>query len=456
MKKVLCFFLMFSLCVGICPSGAVFANAVYSGYCGAEGDGTNVSWTFDPSTGTLTFSGSGAMRDWRHETEFDYLYEHTTGEIVEYVYTPWYSYRNQILHGVISDGITVMGNFTFSGCNNLKDVFLSNDLTNIGVGGFESCHSLTEVDIPDQVTFVGVGAFYSAITLSSVSLPEGLEIIYHGAFGACESLTELVIPSTVTAIKDAAFAQCSGLTSVVIPEGVSAIESYVFYYCTSLTAVKVLGEIRQIDANAFYKCSKLESFKIPETCTSVGEDAFGSCKRLTLECYAGSYGETYCKEHYAADGYQVISHNFRVYKVVEPTCTEGGYTLLYCEECERYREDTPVESTGHSMGDWSVSKVATSQSEGELVCTCVSCGEKSYKTYPYHKPGDTDLDEKLTIYDVVLMLQYLSGITEFDEYAMSAGDLNLNLVIDAQDSVLLLQRICGFDTVFPSERSFSE
>lgn len=449
MKKVISVLLMFSLLIGICPIGGAYAEAVYSGYCGAEGDGTNISWSFDVSTGTLTFTGSGAMRDWRHQTEFD---SYDPSESVDYIYTPWYSYREQILHGVISDGITVMGNFTFSGCTNLKDVVLSKDLTNIGVGGFEGCSSLTSVEVPEHVVFLGVGAFYNDVNLTSVTLPEGLEIIYYGAFFGCESLKQLSIPSTVYQINAAAFAYCSSLKTLVIPEGVSGVSSYTFYYCTGLTSIKFLGDIKYINQCAFYKCTKLTSFKIMDTCTSIGEDAFGSCTRLTLYCYAGSYGETYCIENISSNRYKVISHDFQFHSIVEPTCTESGYTLYYCEECERYREEEPVDPVGHTMGEWSISSVATPDSDGELVCSCISCGEKKFKSYPYHTPGDTDLDGKLTVYDSVLMLQYMADLVEYNELAMSAGDLNLNLEIDAEDHVLLLQRLCGIDVEFPSEQ----
>lgn len=40
----------------------VQAEAVTSGTCGAEGDGSNLRWSL--SGGVLTISGTGAMKDW--------------------------------------------------------------------------------------------------------------------------------------------------------------------------------------------------------------------------------------------------------------------------------------------------------------------------------------------------------------------------------------------------------
>ena len=39
------------------------ADSVDSGYCGGEGDGTNLTWTLD-SEGVLTISGTGKMKDY--------------------------------------------------------------------------------------------------------------------------------------------------------------------------------------------------------------------------------------------------------------------------------------------------------------------------------------------------------------------------------------------------------
>lgn len=50
---------------------AAAGNIVDSGYCGGEGNGTNLTWTLD-SEGTLTISGNGKMRDYN-----TYVIKHT-------------------------------------------------------------------------------------------------------------------------------------------------------------------------------------------------------------------------------------------------------------------------------------------------------------------------------------------------------------------------------------------
>lgn len=70
-KKILTFMLAASFCAvqfayPMSMTGFAAEQTIYTGTCGAEGD--NITWTYDASTQTMTFSGSGAMNDfWEDE-----------------------------------------------------------------------------------------------------------------------------------------------------------------------------------------------------------------------------------------------------------------------------------------------------------------------------------------------------------------------------------------------------
>ena len=67
-----------------------------SGTCGAEGDGSNLTWTLDTETGVLKIEGEGAMRDY------------SSGS------TPWYCYyRSSVKSVEICDGVTSIGEYAF-------------------------------------------------------------------------------------------------------------------------------------------------------------------------------------------------------------------------------------------------------------------------------------------------------------------------------------------------------
>ena len=69
--------------------------------------------------------------------------------------------------------------------------------------------------------------------------------------------------------------------------------------------------------------------------------------------------------------------------VVEPTCTEKGYTLHKCECGDEY-EDNKTEALGHLFGEWETITPATEDSEGlkQRVCTRKDCGLKEERVIP--------------------------------------------------------------------------
>jgi hypothetical protein len=67
MKKRVCLLVaLFALVVMGFAMDVEAAEIIDRGYCGGEGDGTNLTWTLD-SDGVLVIEGQGRMRDWTWE-----------------------------------------------------------------------------------------------------------------------------------------------------------------------------------------------------------------------------------------------------------------------------------------------------------------------------------------------------------------------------------------------------
>ncbi len=247
----LCMALVFLLALLSVGSGAV--AIVDSGYCGGEGDGTNLTWTLD-SDGVLTISGTGEMGNYDIFGDDDQL-------------PPWYSHRVGIVSAVIHQGVTGIGDYAFAGCESLINMSLSDGLSRIGAEAFRGCR-ITTLSLPESVTEIGSAAFFYCINLTELAIPLGVTSINSYMFSDCWNLRDVTIPDSVTSIHALAFCACSSLSSVTIPEGVVSIE-----YA------------------AFRSCRNLSEIIIPQSVTRISDQAFGYCESLSDVYFSGSEKE---------------------------------------------------------------------------------------------------------------------------------------------------------------------
>lgn len=89
----------------------------------------------------------------------------------------------------------------FGVCTSLTNVTISDGVTNIGDATFTMCVSLTDVSIPESVTTIGNGTFFSCVALSNIIIPNSVRSIGEHAFEDCQSITSINIPSTITRIE---------------------------------------------------------------------------------------------------------------------------------------------------------------------------------------------------------------------------------------------------------------
>ena len=272
----------------------------YSGTCGAEGDGSNLTWTFDSETEVLTISGHGAMTDYTWSNK-----------------APWDNYHLSITAVSLPDGLTCIGNYAFYGCRSLTSVTVPANVTSIGDRSFYGCNSLTSVTVPANVTSIGNTAFSNCISLTEINVAPGnsyyvsvngvlfnnakteliqypagkTETIYKipasvtaiglDAFNYCIALVDVTIPNSVTSIGETAFVNCISLASITIPNSLTSIGESAFWGCRSLTSVTIGNSVTSIGNYAFHGCSSLTSVTIPDSVTWIGIELFRECDALT-------------------------------------------------------------------------------------------------------------------------------------------------------------------------------
>ena len=114
-----------------------------------------------------------------------------------------------------------IGKGAFSGCNQLKEVFLSPMTKMIDSYAFSGCERLRNITIPDSVTSIGSRCFGGCKSLTSVSLSNNISCIPDAAFTGCSSLQQINIPSNIQKIEHDAFSNCTSLTVVNMQKGIT-------------------------------------------------------------------------------------------------------------------------------------------------------------------------------------------------------------------------------------------
>lgn len=264
----------------------------YSGKCGGEGDGSNITWSFNTDTGLLKFEGTGKMANYGPDGAFP---------------SPWYfKYTDNIRSVEIGEGITSIGSCAFYRCVNLASAVIPEGVTTLGDSAFSACRSLKEIYIPSTVEKIGTRTFSWFVGLEKITVSENNPVFHSDGNCIIETATKTlltgcntsVIPTdgSVTAIGDNAFSGCNGLSSIVIPDCITSIGECPFVFCNSnLTVIFPMDSasyIHDVQSNYYNNCfidtttKKLiaicENSVIPTngSVTSIGERALSYVPEL--------------------------------------------------------------------------------------------------------------------------------------------------------------------------------
>ena len=82
--------------------------------------------------------------------------------------------------------------------------------------GYRNMDDISKIVIGEGITHIGNTSFTFCAKVTSVTLPSTLESIGVDAFSCCEALTSVTIPANVTEIKEHAFDDCSALATVTV------------------------------------------------------------------------------------------------------------------------------------------------------------------------------------------------------------------------------------------------
>lgn len=316
----------------------------FSGYCGDDGDqGTNVRFLWDPTTRTLSFSGTGRMADfptnwkpWNNESGAP-----SATSYIDYV--------------VVGEGITYIGKNAFNHYDNLYGVSIGPNVTEIGEDAFAHTPNLSYIRLEGNTlprlghynVFYGAPKHRKFLVNNNFAVPQNGNWVLHynpGSYeeednedgsprpvnymvvidGSCgnhvwykydktnkndntnnklsvmgwgamtdytdtnhapwytssSSYTTLNIEGRETTIGDYAFINFNNITTVTIPNTVVSIGQHAFHACRNLASCTFPNQLQTIGNSAFIYNEKLEAITLPNSLTTIGENAFDGCNAL--------------------------------------------------------------------------------------------------------------------------------------------------------------------------------
>ena len=179
-------------------------------------------------------------------------------------------------------GLQTIGNEAFMKCESLQQIDLPQGLKTVGSAAFMRCYALQKASLPEGMTSLGSDMFYDCYALTDVKLPKDMTVIPQQMFIFCKSLQSIAIPESVISIGDSAFQYCHQLEEIVLPDGIEQIGAGAFMFCKGLVSADLPQNLRVLGGSAFEGCSSLRTIVIPDGVTQIPWYTFNGCTNLTV------------------------------------------------------------------------------------------------------------------------------------------------------------------------------
>lgn len=171
-----------------------------------------------------------------------------------------------------------------------RDNFELHEKTKVIVGSAFSGYDFETFALPDGVQGIGEYAFSNCSKLQEIYIPDSVVYIGNSAFQNCSSLTNCFLPKSIEIIETSTFNGCNNLNSIIIPNSVKTIEGYAFCNCGHLSDVTFGNNVASIGDLAFYGCNTT-SIILPNSLTSIGYCAFWGWYSLESITYQGTLNQ---------------------------------------------------------------------------------------------------------------------------------------------------------------------
>lgn len=304
----------------------------------------------------------------------------------------------------VGEGITYLSYYSLYGNKEAKEINLPSTLKRVEESALYDCRN-AKINLPDSLEYIGKSAFAGDLDGETIHLPENLQYLGDTAFG------------TQMYTADYSSKYWVGPTTIYLNGSLSNIGARVFR--PDAKVIAVLNSQRNKVAG-FTDLNELPTV-IWEGKTDIGYND-GSCipegvtvtlrGNVTIDgklCIEGKLIVPHDAKLTITKDAVILGEDNIVYEgckhehtreiVVEATCTESGSKTVVCEDCGETLSTEVIPATGHSFGDWTVTKEATCFEDGEETRTCSVC--QAVETRPIFANSDncpskafSDLDAK--------------------------------------------------------------
>ena len=197
---------------------------------------------------------------------------------------------------------------------------------------------------------------------------------------------------------------CSDMKYITIGDKVTSIGRNAFYGCTALKIIYYTGskeEWNKIDLKNDCIPSDAEIIYNATDCDinnghSLGEWIAEVPATCTEDGVKGHYECPVCHKYFDKDRNEITDlaipahHTPELLRKIPLTCTTDGYDTVKCLNCKLIYNINYVAATGHSFGDWTVTKKLTCTDDEVKIRRCGKCGETETRTTKAqgHKQGE--------------------------------------------------------------------
>lgn len=304
----------------------------------------------------------------------------------------------------VGEGITYLSYYSLYGNKEATRINLPSTLTRLEESSVAFCDNAT-VNLPENLEYIGKQAFNGTPVGETITLPDNVSFVGDQAFGAYVYNADYTAQYWV------------GPTTIYLNGSLSNIGSNVFR--PDAKVIAVLNSQRNMVAG-YTDLDELPTV-IWDGKTDIGYND-GSCipegvtvtlsGNVTIDgklCIEGKLIVPHGAKLTITKNAVIIGEDNIVYEgckhehvkenIVPATCTEDGSKTVVCEDCGETLSTEVIPATGHSFGDWTVTKEATCFEDGEESRTCSVC--ECVETRPIFANSDncpskafTDLDAK--------------------------------------------------------------